>query len=156
MSDQLFLRWNLVVHVAKNLPRTVCLFFPDKQFFAAEMDLLGVPRYVPFEQDARNRDVTHHMEAVPVSRKRERDKLWVGEEALVILADRSLPEYRLLLLRQKDRLLVVKVRDRGGVFLVLRCEPLLITILHRGLDLGFVVILRQHGQGEKQHECEWE
>src|SRR6516225_5223124 len=100
ISDQLFLRWNLVVHVAKNLPRTVCLFFPDKQFLAAEMDLLAVPRYIPFEQDARNRDVAHHMEAVPISRERERDKVRVGEEVLVILADRGLPEYRLLLLGQ--------------------------------------------------------
>jgi len=34
-SDVLFLRWNLVEHVAKNLPQTVCLFLPDKQVLAA-------------------------------------------------------------------------------------------------------------------------
>jgi hypothetical protein len=31
MGDLLFLAWDLVEHVAKNLPRAVCLFLPDKQ-----------------------------------------------------------------------------------------------------------------------------
>ena len=62
-----FLRWDLVVHVTKNLPRTVGLFLPDKQVLAAEMDLLAVSRHVAFEERGRNRDVTHQMEAVQLS-----------------------------------------------------------------------------------------
>src|SRR5262245_14855296 len=95
--DQLFLRWDLVEHVAKNLPQTVCLFLPDKQVLAAEMDLLAVPRHVTFEHRGRNRDVTHQVEAVPIERQRKRDKLRVGDKLLVILADRSLADLRLLL-----------------------------------------------------------
>jgi hypothetical protein len=78
----LFLRWDLVEHVAKNLPRTVCLFLPDKQVLAAEMDLLAVPRHVTFEHRGRNRDVTHHVEAVPIERQRERYKVRVGDKFL--------------------------------------------------------------------------
>jgi hypothetical protein len=89
-SDQLFLRWDLVEHVARNLPRTVCLFLPDKQVLAAEMDLLPVPRHLTFEHRGRNRDVTHHVEAVPIDRQRERHKVRVGDKLLVILADRGL------------------------------------------------------------------
>ena len=37
----LFLRWDLVVHVAEDLPRTVCLLLPHKQVLAAEMDLFA-------------------------------------------------------------------------------------------------------------------
>jgi len=37
----LFLRWDLVVHVAEDLPRAVCLLLPHKQVLAAEMDLFA-------------------------------------------------------------------------------------------------------------------
>ena|SRR5206468_11158283 len=44
----LFLRRDLVVHVAEDLPRTVYLLLPHKQVLAAEMDLFPVPRHVLF------------------------------------------------------------------------------------------------------------
>jgi hypothetical protein len=154
-SRKLFLRWDLVVHVAKDLPRTVFLLPPHKQILAAEMGLLPVPRYVTFENRGRNHDITHHVEAVPIERQRERHKVRVGDKLLVILADRGLAEHRLLLLGHEDRILVVKVVKRLGVFLIRRGDPLLVTILHRGLDLGFVVV-RQGRQDDKEHECERE
>jgi hypothetical protein len=46
-SDLLFLRWDLVEHVAKNLPRTVCLFLPDKQVLAVEMDPMKMNILIP-------------------------------------------------------------------------------------------------------------
>ena len=89
MCLDLFLRWDLVEHVAKDLPRTISLLLPHKQVLAAEMDLLPVPRHVTFENRGRNRDVTHHVEAVPIERQRERHKVRIGDKLLVILADRG-------------------------------------------------------------------
>jgi hypothetical protein len=44
---------------------------------------------VTFADRGRNRDVAHRVEAVPIKRQRERHKLRIGEELLVILADRG-------------------------------------------------------------------
>jgi hypothetical protein len=141
----LFLGWDLVEHVAKDLPRTVCLVLPDKQVLAAEMDLLPVPRNVTFENRGRDRDITHQVEAVPIESQRERHKVRIGDKLLVILSDRGLADRGFLLLGHEDRILVVKIGERLGVFLVRRGDPLLITILHYRFDLGFVV-LRQGWQ----------
>ena len=152
---KLFLRRDLVVHVAEDLPRAVCLLLPDKQVLAAEMGLLPVSRHVTFENRGRNRDVTHDVEAVPIERQRERHKVRVGDELLVVIADRGLADHRLLLLGHENRILIVKVRERAGVLLVGRRDPLLVTIFHRRLDLGFIFV-RQGRQDDKQHECEQE
>ena len=47
-------------------------------------------------------------------------KVRVGDKLLVILADRGLAEHRLLFLGHEDRILVVKVGKRLGVFLIRR------------------------------------
>jgi hypothetical protein len=83
----LFLRRDLVVHVAEDLPRTIRLLLPHKQVLAAEMDLFPVPRHVTIENRGRNRDVIHHVEAVAIDCQRERHKVLVGDKLLVILAD---------------------------------------------------------------------
>src|ERR1700741_293484 len=87
-EPQLFLRWDLVVHVAKDFPRTVRFLLPDKQVLPAKMDLLPAPRHVTFENRGRNGDIAHRVEAVPVDLKCERHKVRVGEKLLVILAYR--------------------------------------------------------------------
>ena len=56
------LRWDFVVHVAKDFPRTVRFLLPDKQVLAAEINSLPVSRHVPFENRGRNRDVIHHVD----------------------------------------------------------------------------------------------
>ena len=94
------------------------------------------------------------MEAVPIERQRERHKVRVGDKLLVIFADRGLADRRLLFLGHENCILVVKVRERRGVFLVRRGDPVLVTILHRGLDPGFFIVVRQHRHGGKQHETE--
>ena len=82
-------------------------------------------------------------------------KSGVGEKFLVILADGGLAEHRLLRLGHEDRVLVVKIDHRGGVFLISRSEPFLVTILYRGLDLAFF-LLRHGRHRQKQHEREQE
>ena len=109
------------------------------------MDLLAVPSQLAIEIRRLDRDVAHHVEAVRFERRRERHKVRVGDELLVILADRRLADHGFLLLRHQDRVFVVKIGERLGVFLVRRGDPLLITILHHRFDLGFVV-LRQGRQ----------
>ena len=48
-----FLCWDLVVHVAKDVPRTVVLLFPNDEVLAAKMDLLAVSRHVATSQKVR-------------------------------------------------------------------------------------------------------
>jgi len=45
-----------------------------------ELNLLPVPRHITFENRGRNRDVIHHVEAVPIERQRERHKVRIGDQ----------------------------------------------------------------------------
>ena len=65
---QLFLGWDLVVHIAEDFPRSVChCFLSEKQVLAVEMDVLLVPGRVTFENGGGNGDVTSQLEAVPIA-----------------------------------------------------------------------------------------
>ena len=117
----------------------------------AEMDLLFVSGQVTFEKRGRDGDIADRVKAVPIELESERHKVRVGRLLLVEFADRGFTEHELFPLGHKDRILVVKIGDRGGVFLVLRGEPLLVTVFNRGFDPGVLIVLRENWPAENEY-----